>query len=498
MESSSRFQDPEFKLKCLNDFSFFVENVLGFELSDFHREQISYLLEEDKHLCIVNPVGHSKTTIFSISFPLWKLWSDPEVKICLVSSSLDQSKKILAQVQHIAQTNPFFKDMLPSDRRTSWNKMELKTAKGGQYFIKPFNATIRGIHVDYLILDDILRDEEITQEQAKDIFWGPVWTRVQTVGGKIIIVGTPQSADDLFADIEKKSKQGLQWRFVRKPAVIVDPVTGEWKEPLWKERFTLEELEAIKENMGPSRFAREYMCDPIATGSNLFPSDMIAECLDDKLGFTYECKGEVTIGVDLAMSSSPTGDYSVFTVVDSFRGTYIKNVDGIEVEVKDPVIVRRIERYKGLSYQAHQNIAERLYRDFNAKKMIVDSSTFGAAFIQDLRARQMHVDGQSFLREERNSLLLNLRRIIESGRLVLPFAKDDTFAYNIMKIVIKELSGIEEAKTPRSEVRTFRSNLAHDDTVMSLALAVRDVRTPKPISVLPIYTESDLVMLRGE
>jgi len=115
-----------------------------------------------------------------------------------------------------------------------------------------------------------------------------------------------------------------------------------------------------------------------------------------------------------------------------------------------------------------------------------------------LRARQIHVDGQSFLREERNSLLLNLRRIIESGRLVLPFAKDDTFAYNIMKIVVKELSGIEEAKTPRSEVRTFRSNLAHDDTVMSLALAVRDVRTPKPISVLPIYTESDLVMLRGE
>ena len=490
MLQSQYQQETLIKAKCLDSFEYFIEHVLGYDLSDFHREQIRYLLEENKHLCIINPVGHSKTTIFSIAFPLWKLWLDPEVRICLVSSSLDQSKKILAQVQHIARTNPFFKELIPDDRRKSWNRMEMKTATGGYYFIKPFNATIRGIHVDYLILDDILRDEEITKEQAKEIFWGPVWTRVQTTGGKIIIVGTPQAPDDLFADIEEKAKKNLNWRVIRKSAVITDE-QGNWIKPLWPERFTLKELEEIKENMGPQRFAREYMCQPRALGTQLFPPDLLADCLDESLGFTYTTKGQVYIGVDLAMSSSPTGDYTVFTVVDTFQGEYTKLVDGQKITVKDPIIIRRIDRYKGLSYQAHREVARDLFFSYKATKMIVDSSTFGMAFIQDLRADGINAVGQDFLRESRNALLTNLRRIFESGRLVIPFAQDDTFAYDVTKVLISELEGIEEAKTSQSGLRTFKSTTQHDDTVMSLALAVRDIKFFTPVNIKAIYTEED-------
>jgi hypothetical protein len=490
MQSLDKSSD-DFRLRCLDDFPFFIENVLGFDLADFHREQIGYLLEENKHLCIVNPVGHSKTTIFSVAFPIWKLWTEPKVKICVVSSSLDQSKKILDRVKTTIEENEFLHGLIPESNKTDWNKMEFKTSGGGQYFIKPFNPTIRGIHVDYLILDDILRDEEISQDQAKEIFWGPCWTRVQTVGGKIIVVGTPQSADDLFADIEDRAAKGLNWRFVRKPAVLVNSI-GEWVEPLWKERFTLDELRQIRDNMGAPSFAREYLCDPVASGSALFPPPMIAETLDDKLGFTYTAKGQVYIGADLAMSSSATGDYTVFIVADLCNGEYVRTNGDEQIKVIDPVIIRKIERYKGLSYQAHQDNAERLYNDFSTTRFLVDESTFGIAFVEDLRARHLNVEGQSFLREARNSLLLNLRRVFESGRLVIPFDQNDSGAYSLVKTLISELGGIEEVKTSGSGIRTFKSNLAHDDTVMALALAVRDVRMAKPMNVSAIYLGSEL------
>jgi hypothetical protein len=219
---------------------------------------------------------------------------------------------------------------------------------------------------------------------------------------------------------------------------------------------------------------------------------MIAETLDDELGFTYTAKGIVTIGADLAMSSSATGDYTVFVVADSCQGEHIKTNGEEKIKVVDPVIIRKIERYKGLSYHAHQENAEKLYHDYSASRILVDESTFGVPFIEDLRVRHLNAEGQSFLREARNSLLLNLRRLFESDRLVIPFDQEDPNAYNLVKILISELGGIEETKTSGSGIRTFKSNLAHDDTVMALALAVRDVRLAKPMNVSAIYLGSEI------
>jgi hypothetical protein len=57
--------------------------------------------------------------------------------------------------------------------------------------------------------------------------------------------------------------------------------------------------------------------------------------------------------------------------------------------------------------------------------------------------------------------------------------------------MIIELQGIEEAKSDAG-ILTFKSALAHDDTVMSLAMAVKNIGSRKSMLSNFIFTSDDV------
>ena len=75
---------------------------------------------------------------------------------------------------------------------------------------------------------------------------------------------------------------------------------------------------------------------------------------------------------------------------------------------------------------------------------------------------------------------------VSPGRLVIPTSqKDGTF--NITKRLINELGGFIETTTP-SGMKTVASVIDHDDTVMSLALAVKDIGYQRSLLKKFIYS----------
>ena len=156
---AKKVNDLEFILNCQNSFPFFMENVLGFKMAEFQKEQFADAFNS-RYVCIVNPIGHSKTTVFSVGYSTWRLWKERDYEICLISSSLDQSKKIMDIVQQNVEQNPFLKHLVPSGKESLWNRTELMTTNGNKYYVKPFNSTVRGVHPNLLICDDSYRDWE--------------------------------------------------------------------------------------------------------------------------------------------------------------------------------------------------------------------------------------------------------------------------------------------------------------------------------------------------
>jgi hypothetical protein len=282
-ELSKLIDDFEFNLKCSNSFPFFFNEVLGYDLAAFHHKQIETVLS-NRFSYILTPRGHGKTTLWSVGYPIWRMWKERHYQMCLVSSSLDQSTKIMDIVQQSIEENEFLKRLIPEGKDAVQNRKEIRTSNGNYYYVKPFNSSLRGIHPEEMIMDDILRETDKPMSEIKDIFWSCAYAGMTSPAkkGKMTVVGTPMSQEDLFFDLKSRPT----WKGIHERAAITDGkgITPEhWIEPLWKEKITLAELKQMYEDMGPLRAAREMMCDPSVEGTNLFkPSDVMA-CCDENL-----------------------------------------------------------------------------------------------------------------------------------------------------------------------------------------------------------------------
>ena len=460
----------ELEGKCYTDFAFFCEEIVGLQLSEFHKELLEIPLKH-QYGCIVVPTGHGKTSLFTIAYSLWRAWSNKNIEVCIVSGSLEQSMRFLGKIQDILENNPFFGRMLPRNRFDSWNKSSMKLSNGSEIYVKPFTSTARGIHPHFIIYDDLLRENDTPMDIIKETFWGIFYPRGQINNCQHLLVGTPLSANDLYSDLEKKS----DWHVVRKQAVQTTE-SGKWLKSLWPERFSLKDLQRIRDNMNSVNFEREYMCNPRAAGSELFPQEMLLNCLDDGLEYSYDSKGTIYTGADFAMSTKSSGDYNAFIVVDSFQGKHLKKNGKETVEVENPIILRQVRRFRGSTGQVETLSTLNDY--FPGSMIVADSSNVGAKFVPELRQKNLVVEAQDFRPANRNMLLMNLRRVIEQGRLVIP-NKGDATVYT--DIILRELAAFNLHKT-KAGSESWQSTINHDDTSMALALAVKNVTNPTHVS----------------
>ena len=160
--------------------------------------------------------------------------------------------------------------------------------------------------------DDVLNDEtiysELTRNKQVDYFFSAV-TPMLIPGGQLVIVGTPFHNEDLY----ERLRVNPVYHFVRSPAL------NHLDQALWPTRYTKDMLLSRKDEVGSTRFAREYLCLPISDESSLFPEKILMECYDhqyEMLPLTAEDRKtglQVFTGVDLAMSSTVGADYSVIT-----------------------------------------------------------------------------------------------------------------------------------------------------------------------------------------
>lgn len=482
-----------FRAKCRNDFIFFSTRVLGYDFSDYHKE-VSRLLFKYRYLSIILPRGHSKTTMVSICYSIWRAWRG-DGRIGLVSSALGQSLKNSEIISEHFSSNELLREIMPKDQSLSWSMTKMKFTNGSSITVFPFNPSARGYHHNYLIPDDIIREKDTSQEEIKDKFWNILFPTVQTLKGQIVLVGTPIADNDLLHEIEAKNREkDSMWKAVRKAAVITKP-DGTWDKPLWPEQFTLDELRKTKENMGDYRFNKEYMCVVRSDATAFFPYSMILNAVDPTLGFSEKTEGEVYIGADFAMSSGSRADYSVYTVVDSVPGIYektIKQKDAsgewvtMKVPVENPAIIRRMERLKGVGFQAQVARLETLCNIYKPTRLIVDSSNFGRAFVAELRQRGLPVSEQDFSYQNRNTLLVQLRKMFEpqnseqpwNGRIVIPGKTEASMAGKMAEILLQELPAMEEGETATG-IKSIKSTTSHDDSVFGLCLAVRDIASPR-------------------
>lgn len=93
---------------------YFAKEVLGYQdfYEPLHKPFCDFIQQPSKQLTLI-PRGHFKSTVISVSYPLWLLVNHPDVRILIANATLDNPRKFVQeQLGHI-RSNRVFRWLFP-------------------------------------------------------------------------------------------------------------------------------------------------------------------------------------------------------------------------------------------------------------------------------------------------------------------------------------------------------------------------------------------------
>lgn len=430
--------------KIHSDPIYFLEKVLELNIAKYHKEWISFVTK-NKRVCIMAPRGHGKTEVLIIGYMLWRAFTQPKFQGLIISNSLPQSTDVLRRIKMHIKGIPLLEQSIPQGQDTSWSKTEIELTNGSRILTKPYSDSVRGFHVDVVCCDEVGTFED------QEIYTYAITPTVNQKRGSIIAIGTPSSKVDLLHKLfDNEAYVSKRYKAIKNGKA------------LWPKYFPKHMLERIKKEHGRLAFAREYLCEPLGQDNQIFPYALLEKSfLQICFSTERDTNSVYYIGADFAMSGAASGDYTVFTVVERNKN--------------DQLTLVKMQRFKGLPYEAQKQYFVDLLVKYKPIVALLDESSFGQTFLQQIRELHFPAKGFKFSNQSKNDLITNLINTFENNKIFIPRPSTGVDPDNTTRkqtdVLIDELMNFGVELT-RGGLPTFRGIGAHDDAVISLALAV--------------------------
>lgn len=207
LEDKIRWRNADRKECALKSLGFTAKELLGFkELNPYtHKDTIKCLEHETKRKLIILPRGCFKSSLASVSYPIWLLMKNPNLRILLDSELYSNSKNFLREIKgHLRRPElvelfgEFYNDKC-------WGEGEI-IIKQRTRIVKEASITASGIgsektgqHFDIIICDDLNSPTNSgTQEgREKVISHYRYNTSILEPEGTMLVIGTRYSENDL-------------------------------------------------------------------------------------------------------------------------------------------------------------------------------------------------------------------------------------------------------------------------------------------------------------
>lgn len=515
-------------LRARNDFEYFATHPKFIDqthypgdqvvVKDFHMEWVE-AMENNNRVALTAHTGAGKT-VYSALYVLWKIFQNPgDFDALIVSDTLDQSKKILAEIKNHIEEAEYLKDFYPEDKDTPWARKMIETAEGNKIQCRPYGEQVKGVHADLVFCD------EAAEFNPHDIYFRFVRTRAASRGGTVCLISTPTHENDLMAKLSEGQKppecpecgtevapmeegedisdaegyicesnrcerHNLETEEVieypnvsakgywSKKYPVYRPVEDEESaseeayystqeesivDPIFPENFDEDMIKDLREE-DPMMFQKEYLCQALAVEGDMYDPNDIIELYDTDLDFHQnpEESSKYYMGVDLAVSKQ--GDYSVYTVM--------------EVPQEGKPRICYMERIRGMGLDEQEGRIEELHGVYGFSKIVVDKTNFGARTYKNLLQSGLPVEGQSFEMRARSGLLTGLKNDIENGKFKIP--REGDRAKQLTDVLYSELLGFGTTETENGTV-TYKSTAAHDDAVISLSMVANVMDTQREV-----------------
>lgn len=240
--------------------------VSGGEPRSFEPASMQYQPgEEPGRFLILNfPPNHGKSTTWTVNYCTWRIIQDPNIRILVISKTLDLAKKFLAAIQ-FQLTSEVFGELKATyeppggwkDPNQPWreNMIYVRGRDSGEkdptVQALGIGSQIYGARADLIIVDDAEDLGNVGQyEKHSDWISREVLSRLEPDTGQLMVIGTRVASMDLYRYLrdEARTMDGLPfYSYFAQPAILENPQSHyrDWR-VLWPGRMHPKAIAAQK------------------------------------------------------------------------------------------------------------------------------------------------------------------------------------------------------------------------------------------------------------
>lgn len=398
-------------------FHVYLHEHVKYPIAPFQKEM--FAISEDEKIdfaAICSFRESAKSTIFSLSYPIWSILGKPGKKfIVLVSQTSEQAKQHFKNIKDELETNDLLKqDLGPFEQQDEWNNCSLIIPKYNAKIIAVSrDQSFRGLKFhqhrpDLLVIDDCEDNKAVKTKESRRNTRQWFTSEVLPLGSnnaKVIVVGNLIHRDSLLMNLKENILAGKRNGIYREY-----PLLDENDNIAWPGMYPdMKAIEKKRLDIGNKfAWAREYLLKIIDDSEPIVNPKWIQYY--DKL--PKELPGETieyVMGVDLAISEKDKSDFTAIVCA---------KVYGYGDKRRIYILPNPINEH--MTLKKTQNIIENLIASYGGKyttKIAVENSSLEIALKQLMSEEQYRIKCLKIGNMDKSERLNVASSPIQSGKV---------------------------------------------------------------------------------
>jgi predicted phage terminase large subunit-like protein len=289
-----------------------VHHDIARRLEQFSKDVVA---QKSPRLILMLPPRSGKSTLASHYFPAFHLGHNPKHEVIITSHTATLAMKFSRKVRQLLRTPSYQKVFEGTQLDPDTQSLEnWQTTKRGGLMAAGVGGGILGSGAHVLVIDDPVKNaEEGTSDSVKEGIWDWYATTALTrlaPGAGILVIMQRWAPDDLAGMLDTKGREGEGdvFEVVRYPAIAEkDEKHRKAGEALHPERYSLQQLEAIKLAQDPWMWSALYQQAPLMEEGDFFKREDLSFYEEHELpsSLTYYSTW------DFALSKKERADWTV-------------------------------------------------------------------------------------------------------------------------------------------------------------------------------------------
>jgi predicted phage terminase large subunit-like protein len=343
----------------------FTRKYLDWEILPHQKVWVDHF-ENNRWSLLLAPRGHGKSSTMTM-YVTWKICTSPDLRVLIAAHKEQEANVFARNIQRAFEIEEIQHDFGIQPGKP-WRV-------GFSFFEQARHPTIRtvateagitGARFDIAVFDDLLTEmnqaTEKRREKLKSWIWGEVLPALDPgPRQKIIVVGTRKHVEDWYSEIFEMPDFKVR----------VDRVYDDAGNYLWPEQYNEEEVERLRRNWPPEKFAREFLNSPFAPAGLKFKRDWLKfykTLPEDRYKKYY-------MGIDLSMGSTKERSSYFAAVVIAFDWRITGDAHAYIVDM-----IRAKE-----SFAEQLDIIKALYDKWKPETMIVEDGLVNRSHVDQVQ-----------------------------------------------------------------------------------------------------------------